>query len=106
MPARTWSCRAVARRQALRTARPRGSGNPPPRHRTARPRSPDSCDVPRTAAAQLHGPHELLARRVVLFVAVRPVHIYEVDTVPGAVTPPLSVGVLGLGNRFVVRITG
>jgi hypothetical protein len=33
-------------------------------------------------------------------------HVYEVHTVLGAVTLALSVGVVGLGNCFVVRITG
>jgi uncharacterized protein len=33
-------------------------------------------------------------------------HVYEVDTVLGAVTLALSVGALGLGNCFLVRITG
>jgi CAAX protease family protein len=33
-------------------------------------------------------------------------HVYEVDTVLGAVTLALSVGALGLGNCFLVRVTG
>lgn len=33
-------------------------------------------------------------------------HVYEVSTLLGAVTLALSVGVLGLGNCYVVRITG
>ena len=33
-------------------------------------------------------------------------HVYEVDTLLGAVTLALSVGALGLGNCFVVRMTG
>lgn len=33
-------------------------------------------------------------------------HVHQVDTVLGAVTLALSVGTLGLGNCFVVRITG
>jgi membrane protease YdiL (CAAX protease family) len=33
-------------------------------------------------------------------------HVYEVDTVLGAITLALSVAALGLGNCFVVRITG
>jgi len=33
-------------------------------------------------------------------------HVYEVHTVLGAVTLALSVGVLGLGNCYLVRITG
>jgi uncharacterized protein len=33
-------------------------------------------------------------------------HVYEVSTVLGAVTLALSVGALGLGNCFLVRITG
>jgi uncharacterized protein len=33
-------------------------------------------------------------------------HVFQVDTLLGAVTLALSVAVLGLGNCFVVRITG
>ena len=33
-------------------------------------------------------------------------HVFAVDTLLGAVTLAVSVGVLGLGNCFVVRITG
>jgi hypothetical protein len=33
-------------------------------------------------------------------------HVYEVHTVLGAVTLAASVGVLGLGNCWLVRITG
>ena len=33
-------------------------------------------------------------------------HVHQVDTLLGAVTLALSVGALGLGNCFVVRITG
>ena len=33
-------------------------------------------------------------------------HVYEVGTLLGAVTLALSVGVLGLGNCYVVRVTG
>jgi membrane protease YdiL (CAAX protease family) len=33
-------------------------------------------------------------------------HVYEVSTLLGAVTLALSVGILGLGNCYVVRVTG